>query len=81
MKNDYNLDKVVVSRNWDNPNIELFINAASVGARMELYDFINAVLEEVGNPTLLVTKAALNKKISEATAKVVAEMKNQTVNI
>jgi len=81
MKNDYSVEKVVVSRNWNNPNIELFINAASVGARMEVSDFITAVVEEIGNPTLLVTKAALIKKINEAAAKVVAEMKNQTVNI
>lgn len=78
---NHTVEKIVVSRKWDNPNIEIFLNTTEVGARIELYKFLDLLILEIGNPTLLLTKTALSNKIQEATNKIVLELKNQTVNL
>lgn len=77
----HTVEKIVVSRKWNNPNIEIFLNTTEVGARIELFKFLELLVLEIGNPTLLVTKSALSNKLQEATDKIVSELKNQTVNL
>ena len=74
-------EKIVVSRRWNEPEIELFVSQVEVGARMGLQPFIDAVLEELGSPTMIMTRAQLAKKVDAAITSVVDEMKRQTVNI
>ena len=73
--------KVVVSRKWHKPNVEAFIDHHEVGTNIDLEDFIKAVVEEVGNPALLLTKAALQKQLLAATEKVLHEMKEATAKV
>lgn len=75
------IEKIVVSRKWNSPNIELFLDSDEIGIKISVVDFLDALVIEVGNPTLLVTKNALRLKLEDATNKIVAEMKNQTVNL
>ena len=75
------MEKIVVSRKWNNPNVTAFMENNEVGAKISLDDFINAVVEEIGNPTSLVTKQALRNRLIIASSEVVKEMKKQTVHL
>ena len=70
--------KIVVSRKWNNPTIEAFYNSEDVGAACSVSDFIDVLIEEVGNPTLLVTKAALKAKMLSGWEKLEKELKDST---
>lgn len=70
--------KVVVSRKWNGPAIEAFYNIDEVGAACSVEDFINVLVEEVGNPTLLVTKAKLKEKLVAGWLKLEGELKDAT---
>lgn len=71
-------DKIVVSRKWNNPKIEAFYNHSEVGAACTVEEFIDILVEEVGNPTLLVTKAKLKAKLMAGWEKLEAELKDST---
>lgn len=74
-------EKIITSRKWHNPEIETFITTAEVGASISLDDFIEAVVADIGNPTMLLTKAALKAKLEEASARVLHEMKLATTHV
>lgn len=72
---------VVISRDWDNPQINIDITDESIGIKMRLDDFIPALVAEldaaalvagmvteIGNPTTLVTKAQLASALTDAIA-------------
>ena len=46
-----------------------------------LADYIEALIEEIGNPTLLVTKGALKSKIETATQAILHDMKLATKHV
>jgi len=73
--------KLVVSRKWHQPTIETFISTDEVGSQIDLADFLTALVEHIGNPTLLVSKNALAKKVQEASDAVLDEMRRTTVHI
>ena len=75
------MEKIVVSRKWNNPEVTAFMENNEVGAKISLDDFINGVVEEVGNPTSLVTKQALKNRLIIASSEVIKEMKKQTVHL
>lgn len=70
--------KVVVSRKWDKPEIEAYLHSDAVGARIELSAFINALAAEVGKPLFILTPEQLRTKMLDASARVLAEMKDAT---
>jgi hypothetical protein len=72
---------VVISREWNNPKILISVSSESIGIKMSLEDFLLAVHTEMGNPTFLVTKAALLEKLTLASDKVCAEMKSLTSKV
>ena len=72
---------IVVSRKWTNPQIEAFLDAAGVGARMDLDAFLDALIEEVGNPTTLVTKAGLRTRLIAAKEAVIKELRDATTHV
>ena len=72
---------VVVSRKWDSPRIDVWFTQEEVGIHMELDSFINALVAECGNPTMLVTNAQLAARVSAAVLRVVGEMKAATAQI
>lgn len=75
------MNKVVVSRQWHNPQITAFVDAKEVGAEMSLDDFLLAVLEIVGKPTYMLTKEQLKKAVMAAKDEVVVELKKATVHV
>lgn len=72
---------VVVSRQWKQPSIKAFISNKEVGAEMELSSFLESVVEEMGNPAMVMTKAALLSKLSAAADEVLSEMKDKTKHV
>lgn len=70
--------KIVVSRKWSKPQIEAFVSQEEVGASIDLDEFIAAVVEEIGNPTTLVTKAGLKSKLEIAAEAVLSELRHST---
>jgi hypothetical protein len=72
---------VVVSRKWRNPNIKLAVSVEGLGISMDLNEFIKAMCVECGNPALLLTVSHMEKRMIEASKKVVTEMKQESVRI
>lgn len=62
--------KVVISRHWNNPAISVSVDLDGIALSMGLADFLDAVAQEMGNPTLLVTQAMLRKSMGEASERV-----------
>lgn len=72
---------ITVSRKWNNPTIAAFVDTHEVGATMYLDEFIDSLLEEIGSPTFIMTKAQLASKVKTAATTIVDEMKRATVNV
>lgn len=72
---------VVVSRQWNNPAIEMWVSDEEIGIQMSLSEFWDSIVEEMGNPTLIVSKAQLRARLEAAANQVLTEMKNQTTRI
>ena len=69
---------VYVSRKWKNPIINSFMTIGEVGSNMDLDAFLETLVEEIGNPTLMFTKATLLQKLRDASEKIKVEMKEGT---
>lgn len=73
--------KVVVSRQWDNPQILCEITKDGISLAINGDAFVRAVVTEVGNPTLLVTQKQLREKLDEAFQRVIDEIKRASSHI
>lgn len=58
--------------------IEMWVEDQEVGVRMTLDSFLSALTSEIGNPTLLVTQAMLEKQLRAAADRIVTNMKRET---
>ena len=74
-------EQVVISRHWNNPHIRVTVTNALIGIEMLLEDYITAVVEEMGNPTKLVTRAQLKKQMTAASEEVCRKMKQATTKV
>lgn len=72
---------VVITRHWDNPEIEILVTNKWIGISMELDDFIYALAQESGNPATLLTINALHKRLKTASEEVCNKMKHETVKV
>lgn len=72
---------VVVSRKWNNPSIQMWVNDKEIGLAMTASEFLDSLVAEVGNPTLLVTKQMLRNALEQAANKVFDEMKSHSTKI
>jgi hypothetical protein len=66
---------IVVSRKWNSPVIEVKLSDKEISMFVDLSQFIESLGKEMGNPALLLTNAQLAEKLSAASDKVVAELK------
>ena len=69
------MEKVVISRYWNNPEILVTVTDKEISLSMNLAEYLSAVLEEAGNPAALLTKAALAKRINDASTLVLSRVK------
>ena len=75
------MNKVVVSRQWHNPQITAFVDMKEVGAEIDLDDFLLALLDVVGKPTYIMTREQLKTKVMMAKEAVITELKKATVHV
>lgn len=61
--------------------IEMFVTGDEVGITMTLDAFITALVAKVGNPTLLLTRAQLQARLTAASVEIVTDMKTETISI
>lgn len=69
---------VLVSRKWHKPEITITVNDEAIGIQMPITEYLKALVAEAGNPTLLTTKAGLERRLQAASEKVVEGMKSET---
>lgn len=72
---------VVVSRKWDSPAIYAYMTTDEVGASMSVEDALRSMIEEMGSPTFVMTKATLLKKMLESWEVVAKEIKEATRHV
>lgn len=75
------MEKVIVARKWKEPEITTFVDVQQVGSSMSLDDYLVSIVEEIGNPTTIISKSALLKKLQEASSVIIMELKKATIHI
>ena len=65
---------VVISRNWDNPEINISVTDTLIAVAMKLPQFLAAVLDELGRPEL-------SDELTGAVGKVCEKMKAETSRV
>lgn len=71
--------RVTICRKWQvNSPIEAFCSTDEIGAKMELTDFISALVAQIGSPALMFSRAQLHSEIMKATDAILDEMKQTT---
>jgi hypothetical protein len=73
-----NKHAVVISREWTNPEIRVSVTDEGIAVMMTLDRFMEAVVQEAGNPALLLTSDGLRKRLVAAAQTVVDKMKQET---
>jgi len=71
----------IVSRQWHNPSIEAFVTTKGIGASMDVQDVLVALVEQMGNPTMVMTKKQLLTKMQVAWEVVEKEIKEATRHV
>lgn len=71
----------IVSRKWNNPTIEAFMTIEEIGAVMSVDDVLVSMVEEMGNPTMMMTKKQLLAKMQAAWEAVSKEIKESTRHV
>ena len=62
-------------------DIETYITSGEIGSKINLTDYITALIEEIGNPSMILTKASLKSKIEVATEAILFEMRAATKHV
>jgi hypothetical protein len=68
--------RVVVGRKWHKPDIYTRLDKEGIDLQMELDDFVLALLDELGSPTMIMTRAQLKARVHQAVEKVVSGIKD-----
>lgn len=73
---------VIISRNFI-PTAEINIQVTDLGINvaMGLDDFLQALAKEMGNPAMLLTNQALNKRLVTAATAICESMKAETQKV
>jgi hypothetical protein len=71
----------VVAREWNNPQIHVFVSNEVIGMKMPLSDYLDALVEQIGNPALIMTQNQLKTKLQVAAAEVEATVKKYSTAV
>jgi len=58
--------------------IKAFVDSEKVGAEISLDDFLKALVEELGNPVMIMTKTQMLARMKQAADTALNEMKSAT---
>lgn len=72
---------LTISRKWHQPKITTTISTIGITLTIDLEDFILAVLDEVGNSTLLLTKSKFEAKFRKAVDNVLLGIKEESAKV
>lgn len=67
--------KVVVGRKWNNPQIYTHVDSEKIEMQISVEDFLTALVEEMGSPAMVMTRAALRARLAAAAKQVLEEVK------
>jgi hypothetical protein len=76
-----NKAKIVVGRKWNNPEIYVKVTDNEIDMAVNSADFINALVEELGSPALIMTKEGLKARLRDAFTKVLSEIKTASIKV
>jgi hypothetical protein len=80
-KSLHSTHQILVSRYWNNPKIMISVTDEEIGIRISLNEFLAIMAQEIGNPSMIVTKSALLSKMRDAAGKITENMKKETERI
>jgi hypothetical protein len=70
--------KVLMSRKWKSPEIAYTVDGIGISGAMSLEDFVTSVAIEVGNPAMILTRAALLERLQTASNAICTELRENT---
>jgi hypothetical protein len=71
---------VVISKKFNDHQIHYTLEHDGLELKIELTDYIKALLGEIGSPALLFKKSSLEAKINAASTAILENMKNATIH-
>lgn len=72
---------IVISREWNNPQIEISVTDVNISIKLSLPDFIDAITQEIAHPIKVYTKKGLREQIVLAAESVCEKMKLATTRV
>jgi hypothetical protein len=73
--------RLTIARKWHNPIITHTINKDGISVVIDLEDFVEAVVREVGSVTWTFTDASFKKQLEDAVQRTVAGIKEETAKV
>jgi len=65
----------VISRHWNNPQIHVHVNQDKIELITSTEDFVRAIVDELGEQPLLMTRKMLQSRVMSATIAVLEKIK------
>lgn len=72
---------VTISRKWNNPKILTTINDEEISLKIELSDFVDAVIQEIGSVTFTVRDSSFRAKVYQAVERVLEGVKEESAKV
>jgi hypothetical protein len=72
---------LTIMRKWGNPDIKLWIDTEEIGIQIKLDDFIEALINEVGSVTTILTRKQIRERIEKSSRTVIEAVKKETIKI
>ena len=70
------MQKVIVSRKWNSPEILVEVTSDGISLEMSLANFLESVVSEAGSPAFVFSQATLLQKLQAASTVVISEIKD-----
>lgn len=70
--------KLIISRFWDNPTIEVYVDSQKIEVRMSVEDFLKAIVAEIPHPSATMTRSKLEAQILKVLPVVLNKAKEAT---
>jgi hypothetical protein len=70
--------KLIISRFWHNPTIEVYVDSEKIEVRMSVEDFIKVMVSEIPHPSATMTRAKLEKQMLGVLDSVLSKAKKAT---
>jgi len=75
------VDKVIISRHWDNPAITVSVKHEKIEVAISLNDFVSALAAEFGSPAMVFTNATFRKRLFDCVDAALIKVKQATNSV